>query len=153
MFQPNLQFKQSTISEDRSDGKNQGSDTGSPFFDRESPNRNPDPKGHLKKSNHGLTATDSIWNFDKNKTKNTTDQKDSSGGRPQKSSQQKPFAVDSWQVANPNPNNQGMRKAPSTLQRGPGIGNGGDKKYESTFIQNNRDGDSIDSEGSWDFGH
>jgi hypothetical protein len=154
LFQPNLQFKQSTISEDKSNGKNQGSDTGSPFYDRESNTPNPDPKKLAKKSSHGLTATDSIWNFDQNNAKKTIQENDDSDSRPQKSNRQKPFAVDSWPVTNPNPNpnNQDLSKSPSGLPRGLGIGNNSPKKYVSTIIQSNKDRDSNDSEGSWDFG-
>lgn len=152
MFQPNLQFKQNTISEDKSDQRNQGSDTGSPFYDRESNTSNPDPKSLVKKSSHGLTATDSIWNFDQNNAKKTIQENDDSESRLQKSNRQKPFAVDTWPVTNPNPNNEGLRKSPSGLPRGLGIGNNSPKKYVSTIIQNNEDRDSIDSEGSWDIG-
>lgn len=167
LFQPNLQFMQSNVSEGRSDEKPPSEETGSPFYDKDSPNSGPKNRTRKKTNTH----TESIWNLDAAKGQRIIEENDeadlleevSPNENPRKPKNKKSPTADNWQgIANNDSNISSSLQNDKVKRESFALGNKDPHKFESRITYNkrmpevdrggrNRSDEDDDSQGSWDF--
>lgn len=166
LFQPNINFAQSNISEGKSQEKNPSEETGSPFYDKNSPFSGSKKRTAKKALTYANPRDDAAWNFDPSKRQNIIEENEdmlleeaSPNAKSQKSNNRKSLIPDAWdQIVNKDKSLQnGNRKkggpSPLTLTKDP-------HKFESrvTYNSGRQKGDhgnggqgGEDSGSDWDF--